>query len=371
MKKFLFVAMAAAAMVACTPKQSAMDLDEVTTDGNYATVKVNAYYNPGEHEVNGTTINEEKVATGLKMVAKVAYADYSYSTAAPAGDLKIAGVDNGDGSYTFQIPCGDKSVNVAEIKVEPKQYERWSTTTKMDTAYYTVTANTLALPLSVSKGQVELGKITMGVDGAILPTDYSMNEKTFVIKGKVTKVTETIDYKDADADPKDKASNVNGIELKYVKAADVTLEVTVESTADTEKKLVYTTTTNEDGEFNYDVKYYSTWDLDDIQVTVEAKSFVPENNFVHRVFKYNTEESAYFTATQSVYGFYKKAATAPQKSAADAELIGINYGEIQMTFEAEDKASIFGDAALGLKDGGNAGDTSNKLYKSIGGGLWD
>jgi len=348
----LFVA-AAAMMLASCEKQPQSELNFV--DMKTATIQVFVEYNPGEHQVNGVLINGNLPYSEAEVVAKINYSEYSDEA---EGVKQIEAENLGNGKYEVKVPVGQRPIDL-EICVRgfnAKYYEA---------SDFTVDAFFEANPEPVNnvvKDDLRSVSITMQKSSSV--TNNSMTKKLKVL-GTTKAQVEKIVYYDSNLTPAtglNDENNINRLEVAYIaKGCDYELELS--NTTDNSRKITYTFKSDKTtGAFDETVKYYDSWNINDITVTIRPVAFI--DACPHRYLKYNVTDEVYRADTQSINGYYSSNGKSKQANSGDL-LIGVRMGDVNLLFTEENTADIRG---LGSNTGADI--NGHNEYRLIYGGLW-
>jgi len=275
MKKKLFMAaLAALALVGCNDRNQSELKEETLGLKGKANISVQFFYNEGEKLVNGVKVNENlPVPSAVEVIAQVDYAEY---TGADAGKSykQFVGTKKGEGTYTFEIPAGEKKINVTII-ANGFEADYYLTPENKITAYYPKKELTA---FAVLAGQ-EFVKNDPSETTFDQPSNILNNNRTvkFAVSGKLTGKKEV--WKD-DALTTDNVGLAGQNVILTVKFADDTKD---------SRTLKFTAATNSEGAFEFkadDVMIYDEWytaleeDANALEMKLSVKPWADEK-FVH------------------------------------------------------------------------------------------
>ena len=157
-------------------------------------------------------------------------------------------------------------------------------------------------------------------------------------------------------------NNIQRLQVAYIaKGCDYELELS--NSTDDSRKITYTFKSDKTtGAFEETVKYYDSWNINDITVTIKPVAFI--DTCPHRYLKYNATDEVYRADTQSISGYYSSNGKSKQANSGDL-LIGVRMGDVNLLFTEENTNDIRG---LGSNTGAEI--NGHDEYVLIYGGLW-
>lgn len=343
-KVFLFAAVAALALVGCNQQQSELEFDEAKLAENSAVVKGKVQYTQQAKNADGTISESVRGVAGATVVLGVNNADYSDGAAGKTYyEVKTAE----DGSFEFKnIPAGEKAINAELDVIDLMMDVALGVAVDKSEVLTTTAAWELAAPVTfkIHKGSVELQYLTL-TEKAGTREEVEISDATtwkFPISGKVTKQTESAEYKESAG-----AHSVvwSG---KYVKADDTKVAITVyyDKGGANEEKFEYPQIDVTNGEYSTSLTFKKVWDIS--KITVEAKVYpYLTSRFSHnyaQVVDISAAVLGYTWSSQSLTGVYKSS-TNVTKTLDESFLIeGVEcvLPETQLKFEPNDKSVIRG-----------------------------
>jgi len=248
-KSFLFVALAALALVGCNDKTQSELTEDVLGLNGEAKVTVKFYYNEGTKLVDGVEVSETlPVPASCKVVAKVDYSEY---TGAAKGESfkQFAATAKGNGVYEVVIPAGEKQITV-DIIANGFTADYYLTPEKKIQAYYQ-TKTIADINNGVLAGQEVLEQNPTNTTLVVDPNIIN-NDRQVIIEEISGKLNGTFEAWNSDDYPETVKQGIAGREVMLViepkdKKAD-------------KRVLTYFTTTNKDGEFSFEnVAIYDEW----------------------------------------------------------------------------------------------------------------
>ncbi len=278
-KSFLFVALAALALVGCNDKTQSELTEDILGLNGEAKISVQFYYNEGTKLVDGVEVTETlPVPATCKVIAKV---DYSQYTGGKKGESfkQFEGAAKGNGVYEFVIPAGEKAIAV-EVVANGFKAKYYVNPEKAIEAYYP----SVTVPINGGNGVLagqefvenDPDNTTFSVDKNIV--DNGRNTVIKSISGKLTGFVEDWN-KDGYAESVEAGLAEQKIELE-VKVLEG------ENTKD-ERVLSFFTTTAKDGSFEFkDVAIYDDWKNllekypDTIKMTLKVQKWA-DDDFKH------------------------------------------------------------------------------------------
>ncbi|HCS87093.1 MAG TPA: hypothetical protein DIW30_01250 [Bacteroidales bacterium] len=342
MKKILFVAAAALALIGCQ-KQSELNFSDISTS---ATVKGKVTYEIG-YKVDGSQYVKQMVpATDIEVVAKINYSEYSEGA---VGVKQITAKTDAEGNYTLVIPVGQKAIS---LTVEPRGFEseymgelNASNEVIPTTAYFRGTEQGLS---------VMAGDVKVLADFEMLP-DMVASIETRNLEVKIAGKVKT----EAEIPILDTKDEIIGAKAGN-SVANCKVRITF-SNLRSNAEIVYNDVTVTDGEYTLTANLYDVWNLDETYVQVESQPYLTEE-FVH--YYYSVEDKSW--RKQSIAGIYSKAINQTGNGeilGSSANLVTFNARTLVMTFTPTSTAMIRG---IGNPDVDEDKD-GNTLYNCAGG----
>jgi hypothetical protein len=311
-KSFLFVALAALALVGCNDKTQSELTEETLGLNGEAKITVKFYYNEGTKLVDGVEVSETlPVPASCKVVAKVDYSEY---TGAAKGESfkQFAATAKGNGVYEVVIPAGEKEITV-DIIANGFTADYYLTPEKKIQAYYQ-TKVIADINNGVLAGQEVLeqnpANTTLAVDPNIINNDRQAIIK--LITGKLSGKIEKWDSDDKKLEAVDKGLEGQTIELE-IKSKN----------KDDKRVLTYFAQTAADGSFKFeDVAIYDEWSewLEDKKDTVTMTLKVKEWADVMKHYYKSVDGDvvkALFSTKADYEGTHDKASFATEKEWSD------------------------------------------------------
>ena len=317
-KSFLFVALAALALVGCNDKTQSELTEETLGLNGEAKITVKFYYNEGTKLVDGVEVSETlPVPASCKVVAKVDYSEY---TGAAKGESfkQFAATAKGNGVYEVVIPAGEKQITV-DIIANGFTADYYLTPEKKIQAYYQ-TKIVADINKGVLAGQEVLeqnpANTTLAVDPNIINNDRQAIIK--LISGKLSGKVEKWDGEDKKLEAVDK-----GLEGQ-------TIELEIKSKNKNDKRvLTYFAQSASDGSFKFeDVAIYDEWSewleekKDTVTMTLKVKEWADVMKHYYKSVNGDVAK-ALFNSKSDYEGVYDRSMFSDDKTWSD-KLDGLN-----------------------------------------------
>lgn len=291
-RNLLVAAFAALALVGCQ-KQSELNFDDISTK---ATVQGYVYVDQGYMADATGFIKSTQPAEGCVVAVKVDYTAYDKN--ASGGQKQFEATCDANGFYQVQVPVGQTAISGMSVYTRPFIGKYF------DVVNSEIVELEASYPEASTSVEIEQGKvftaqnitITKDVTKPILTRNQIVK-----ISGKVVEQYEKKVYQDKD-DP----------DLGYygvVGTCDATKPVSLIVTARSlvyptdERELIFHVTADKNGEYAFEANLYDEWELSDVRVVVEARSYL--NSIDHYYYKYDSDEKKYISKTQTVSGYFK------------------------------------------------------------------
>ncbi len=335
MKKILFAALAAFALVSCQQEQSELNFSDIQGS---ATIKGKVLYAPG-YQVNQSTglyLTESIPASGIEVVAEVAYSAYDSEA---QGAKQYIATTNESGEFEIQVPVGQTAITA---QVRPRGFEAEFTgildvnnKVLSTTAFFEATS----VPVSLNSGDLKvLQPITMTASSK---KDITSRNLKINIKGEVLAECEKLEMVSYGWDL-----------VRTTKGINSKLLISVTNTTDNNVIYYLNEKTNASGQYAVTLNIYDDWKLADTQVTVSVFSFV-ENGFEHNFFIRDTNK----WSSQMISGIYSQQQSSPSKLLNNGTLVPITIPTIELEFTPTERSEVKG---LGLSI--DYDENGNRLY---------
>lgn len=325
-KVFLFSALVALVLMGCQ-KQTKLDFEDITTTSKLSGY---IYYNAGYHSENGTYIQVTTPASDKDIVVKVPYSSYS----AGAQGFKTYNIKTDEkGQYSLDIPVGATDCQGIAIDILPfiGLYSSLNSQNKLQEvdAFYEGQITNIAL--SANKPTV-VPVYTLNPDPSRLPQDQTRAQKV-IIKGQVKAAYEK----------KTGDDGLYTVGKDYTTLANAPIKAVVNNNNDS-RTLIFNTTTDNDGQYTFELDLYNSWILgtDIVTASIEVSPFVTDiTHFYQR--KDNIGEAwsdNYYS--QSVHGYYPAVNTSLSLDAASL-LVTVQASTLTLySFIPESIETIYG-----------------------------
>ena len=347
-RNLLVAAFAALALVGCQ-KQSELNFDDISTK---ATVQGYVYIDQGYVADGSGFAKLSKPADGVAVAVKVDYTAYDKDAA--GGQKLFEATCDANGFYQVEIPVGQKAISGMSVYTRPfigKYY---------DIVNYAIMEMEVSYPEASTSVEIEQGKvftaqnitITKDVEKPILTRNQIVT-----ISGKVVEQYEKKEYKD----PSNPDLGYTAVTGTRDATKPVSLVVTVYDpySSSDDRELIFNITADKDGAYSFEANLYDSWDISDLMVEVEAKSYL--NTVDHYYYKYDSDEKNYVRKSQEVNGYFKS--NYVDKNMSDGDLlIGCVLSDLPMKFVPDyAKQDIYG---IGNPNIDTYDAKGNLLYKS-------
>lgn len=325
-KTILFAAVAIGTLLfpACNEKeQSEMTMDSIQ---GRATIQGQVMYNQGDIQEDGVVLEGINMTPAKEVAVMVKVPYSSYKDDAADGDAVYTVKTDANGNYAVEIPVGARDVQ-ATVSVLPFYASYGEYTNGTINIVEDALFNEGESVVYVGQNDVKIANLE--VQPAEINTQPERNQ-TITIKGEVAywgEVREVGDYE----------------EVFYVRGKISCPNQPVRiSLVKGDNKIIYNTTTDSNGEFNLDAKFYDDWSFSsDFKVLAEVKaSFVEEDS--DRAFRHyvkSAETNEWMTA-QRLSGAFS-GAFYEDYVASENEFLPLSI-ELEQEFTPEDFSIIRG-----------------------------
>ena len=244
------------------------------------------------------------------------------SPAGAAGDKFFEGVCDENGFYTINVPVGQEAITGVSVYTRPimdKYYDLINGAVVEKTASYGEASAEVVLERGKTYTAATI-YMQKDVEGAILTRN-----QTITLNGVIKEYYEKKKMYDDD----DVTSGFYGVADTRNATSAIQLVVTLTNTEYPTEKVVYNITANQ-GVYKLSANVYDVWNIDNTEVTVEAKSYKSTiaHFYEHLI---DPDNGEWKSKSQNVSGYYQ--GTSVAKTLSDGDLIlGAYISEMKLAF---------------------------------------
>lgn len=313
----MLAVLAVAVFTSCENEQSSLDFAAIQ---DTATVQGYVFIDKGYVNENSTYVVKSLPAVGCEVLVKVPYAKYDSDAA--AGDKFFEGVCDENGFYTINVPVGQEAITGVSVYTRPimdKYYDLINGAVVEKTASYGEASAEVVLERGKTYTAATI-YMQKDVEGAILTRN-----QTITLNGVIKEYYEKKKMYDDD----DVTSGFYGVADTRNATSAIQLVVTLTNTEYPTEKVVYNITANQ-GVYKLSANVYDVWNIDNTEVTVEAKSYKSTiaHFYEHLI---DPDNGEWKSKSQNVSGYYQ--GTSVAKTLSDGDLIlGAYISEMKLAF---------------------------------------
>lgn len=323
MKKIFFFTVLASMVLASCKKQSELDIDDIQGS---ATIKGQVTYTA--YTANGNDYIFAPVsASGVTVVAYVAYSSYDNIAPASKGEKQFEVVTDENGNYELSIPVGQ---NAIVVNVQPRDFET-SYNKMVNSSLVATTARFSAESQSVSVQNNDVKVLDIKMEATDV-ADLTTRNQEVTITGKLLVPVEKAKLDDN--------KETNGSE-KSTTIAKCKVCITITNSGSTEKLIYNNISLNEEGYYTLKAKLYDEWELSSTIVTVAPQSSYRDDEFPH--YYYNFASDKWLKQSISViYQGGSGSVSATTNLSDNYKLMDCKISDIVMRFRLVDSSTIRG-----------------------------